>query len=67
MRTEQWNTIINLWHSGHSIEAIAKQTGVPVHTLAQGLLGAQERAVRVWSNCGVPKGTPVYYPQSVKG
>ena len=67
MRADQWNRVINLWHSGQSIDAISKQTGVPVPVLAQGLLGATERAVRVWSNCGVPKGTPVYYPQSVKG
>ena len=67
MRTEQWNRIISLWHSGHSIEEISRQTGVPVPVLGQGLLGATERAVRVWSNCGVPKDTPVLYPQSVKG
>ena len=67
MRTEQWNTIIGLGHSGHSIEDISKKTGVPVKVLAQGLLGAAERAARVWTNCGVPRDTPVLYPQSVKG
>jgi hypothetical protein len=67
MRTEQWNTIISLWHSGHSIDEISRITGVPVPVLGQGLLGAAERAVRVWSNCGVPKDTPVLLPQSVKG
>jgi hypothetical protein len=66
MRTEKWNQIINLWHSGYSIEEISRQTGVPVRTLGQGLLGAAEREARVWANCGVPKGTPVYYPTSVK-
>ena len=30
------------------------------------LLGATERAVRVWNNCGVPRGTPVRYPECVK-
>jgi len=67
MKTEQWNRIIDLWHSGNTIEAISRQTGVPVHVLGQGLLGATERAARVWANCGVPKGTPIHYPQSVKG
>jgi hypothetical protein len=67
MKTEQWNRIINLWHSGHSIEDISKQTGVPIAVLGHGLLGAAERAARVWSNCGVPRDQPVYYPHSVKG
>ncbi len=67
MSTEQWNRIINLWHSGHSIDDISRQTGVPVRVLAQGLLGAAERAARVWANCGVPKDTPIYYPHTVKG
>ena len=66
MRTEQWNRIITLWHSGHSIEEISRQTGVPVSVLAQGLLGAAERAARVWGNLGVPKDQPVLYPHSVK-
>jgi hypothetical protein len=66
MRTEKWNQIIGLWHSGYSIEEISKRTGVPVNTLGQGLLGAAEREARVWNNCGVPKSTPVYYPASVK-
>jgi hypothetical protein len=66
MKTEQWNQIISLWHSGYSIEEISRKTGVPVARLGQGLLGAAEREARVWANCGVPKGTPVYYPESVK-
>ena len=66
MRTEKWNEIISLWHSGYSIEAISQRTGVPVSTLGQGLLGAAEREARVVANCGVPKGTPVLYPESVK-
>jgi hypothetical protein len=66
MKTEQWNQVISLWHSGYSIEEISRKTGVPVHKLGQGLLGAAEREARVWANCGVPKGTPVYYPESVK-
>ena len=66
MRTEQWNQIISLWHSGYSIEEISRRTGVPVQTLGQGLLGAAEREARVWQNCGVPKGTPVLYPEAVK-
>jgi hypothetical protein len=66
MRTDQWNRIISLWHSGHSIESISKETGVPVNVLAQGLLGAAERAARVWTNCGVPRDTPVLYPRTVK-
>jgi hypothetical protein len=66
MKTEQWNQIINLWHSGYTIEQISSQTGVPVRVLGQGLLGAAEREARVWANCGVPKGTPVLYPESVK-
>jgi hypothetical protein len=66
MNTAQWNRIIDLWHSGHSIEDISRQTGVPVCKLGTRLLGAAEREVRVWSNCGVPKGTPVYYPEPVK-
>ena len=66
MRTEQWNQIISLWHSGYSIEEISRRTGVPVQSLGQGLLGAAEREARVWQNCGVPKGTPVLYPETVK-
>lgn len=66
MRTDQWNRIISLWHSGHSIEDISRETGVPVKVLAQGLLGAAERAARVWANCGVPRDEPVFYPQTVK-
>ena len=66
MSTEQWNRIIGLWHSGHSIEEISRQTGVPVSVLGQGLLGAAERAARVYNNCGVPKDTAVLYPHSVK-
>lgn len=67
MRPEQWNHIIDLWNSGNSIDDISQQTGIPARQLAQGLLGAQERQVRVWTNCGVPRGTPVRYPEAVKG
>jgi hypothetical protein len=66
MTTVQWNKILNLWHKGYSVEDISRQTGVPVSKIGPGLLGAAEREVRVWSNCGVPKGTPVYYPAPVK-
>jgi len=66
MNTKHWNKIIELWHAGKPIDQISKQTGVPERELAQGLLGATERAVRVWNNCGVPRGTPVRYPECVK-
>lgn len=66
MNHQQWNRIIELWHAGYSIEQISSQTGMPVRVIGQGLLNATERAARVWSNCGVPKGTPVYYPECVK-
>jgi hypothetical protein len=66
MTHEQWNRIIELWHLGCSIEEIASQTGLPVGVIGKGLLSATERAARVWANCGVPKGTPVFYPECVK-
>ncbi len=66
MNTKHWNKIIELWHAGKPIDQISKQTGVPQRELAQGLLGATERAARVWNNCGVPRGTPVRYPECVK-
>ena len=39
MNTKHWNKIIELWHTGKSIDQISKQTGVPERELAQGLLG----------------------------
>lgn len=66
MNTKHWNDIIELWHAGKSIDQISRQTGVPERELAQGLLDATERAVRVRNNCGVPQGTSVPYPEFVK-
>jgi hypothetical protein len=66
MNTRQRNRLIELWHSGKPISEISKQTGMSEREIGHQLLGATERAVRVWSNCGVPRGTPVRYPECVK-